>query len=229
MLIQQCFPPLVLSFNNLAIAGFQGSCTQQYYSLVVDQVTYENNNTKMRITMDYTYTINLTNNYVSQWTKVKLSFIVVTTQFSSYAATEKGNFVWAGSSEVNVATTGIVGVYGLGSIFDTSITTTDVATACGYLSGLPNSNSPKFDVNCPVADKMIPHYYIMGFRFAPSATYTLAASATIPNYLSGTGTLQSAQFGTSQVQGFGPLMQLSQYGGALQKIKVVGASDFILM
>lgn len=73
---------------------------------------------------------------------------------------------------------------------------------------------------CPAVDKIIPHYYIMGFRFAPSATYTLAASATIPNYLSATGTLQSAQFGTNQAQGFGPLMQVSQYGGALQKIKI---------
>lgn len=60
----------------------------------------------------------------------------------------------------------------------------------------------------------------MGFRFAPSATYTLAASATIPNYLSATGIIQSTQFGTSQAQGFGPLMQISQYGGALQRIKV---------
>ena len=68
---------LVLINNYLALSGFQGPCSQDYYSLVVDQVYFENLNTKMRFIMDYNYGINSTN-YLSQWTKVKLTWIVVT-------------------------------------------------------------------------------------------------------------------------------------------------------
>lgn len=68
----------------------------------------------------------------------------------------------------------------------------------------PSSSSAKFDSNCPVADRIIPHYYIMGFQFAPG-TQTLGAMAKINSYLT-TDYIQNAVFGTSEAQGWGPLV-----------------------
>lgn len=61
----------------------------------------------------------------------------------------------------------------------------------------------------------------MGFKFDPSAssTYKLAASTLIYNYLT-TNQGNKAVFGTGGAQGYGPLVQISQYGGALKRLKV---------
>ncbi len=89
---------LVIYINNIALAGFQGSCTQTYFSLVVDKVLFENSNTKMKVTMDYDYIINSTLNtrYTSQWTRVKVTFIVISTQFEGYPTTTGSTYIWAG-------------------------------------------------------------------------------------------------------------------------------------
>jgi hypothetical protein len=42
-------------FSAFALAGVQAVSQQKYYSLVVDEVYFENSNTKMRFTMDYLY------------------------------------------------------------------------------------------------------------------------------------------------------------------------------
>ncbi len=175
----------------------------------------------MRFTMDYLY--NVTGQmYQSQWVSVTLSYIVVTSQFESYNTAAGGNYVWAGYSDLIVNVTGNFGTFPQGSIFDTSSSAVDITTnnICGYLGYLPTSNSPIFDINCDgtaANDRIIPHFYIMGLKFIPG-TYELAASATIANYY--TSATPTAQFGTTKATGFGPLIQLNSYGGALAKVKV---------
>lgn len=71
--------------------------------------------------MDYIYNNdNIT--FTSQWTKVKLTYIVVSTDFESFSTTVGGNYVWAGSIQVTVDSSGVKGLYQDGSIFD------DIAT-----------------------------------------------------------------------------------------------------
>lgn len=80
-----------------AIAGFQGSCTQTYFALGVDTVYFENSNTKMKFSMNYVYNDNTTT-YTSQWTRVKLNYLLVSDLFESYKATNYGgNYIWADS------------------------------------------------------------------------------------------------------------------------------------
>ena len=143
-----------------AIAGFQGACSQTHYALTVDQIYFENLNTKMRFTMDYVYD-NLNVTSTTKWTKVKLTYIVVSTDFEDFTAAEGGNYVWAGSIQITVDTTGAKGLYKEGSIF--SDIALDAASTCGYLNGQTNQNTPKFDTNCAANDQIVPHFYIMGF------------------------------------------------------------------
>jgi len=154
---------LVFIYIYLAIAGFQGSCSPKYYALTVDTVIFENFNTKMKFTMDYDYDDG-TNKYTSQWTKVKLTYLLVNDNFESYSGSDGGQFLWAGSASVSVTGDSRTGIFTRGSIFDTSI---DSANACGYLNKLPNSgnpSNPKYDRICALPQEaIIPHYYIMGF------------------------------------------------------------------
>lgn len=57
----------------------------------------------------------------------------------------------------------------------------------------------------------------MGFQFSPS-TATLGAKAQIPNYL--TKTSMDVSWGSSDVTGWGPIVSIDTFGGALKKLKV---------
>jgi hypothetical protein len=67
-------------FSAFAIAGFQGSSNQQFYSLVVDTVTFSNGNTQLNFTMNYLYNNNGIN-FQTSWSTVKLSWLAVSTLF----------------------------------------------------------------------------------------------------------------------------------------------------
>ena len=67
-------------FHAFAIAGFQGASNQQFYSLVVDEVIFSNQNTLMNFTMNYLYNDG-TINYETTWSRVKLSWLAVSTSF----------------------------------------------------------------------------------------------------------------------------------------------------
>jgi hypothetical protein len=93
----QSFIQLLVNLNYYsAIAGFQGSCTQTYFALGVDQVILENSNTKMRFSMNYVYNDGTTT-YTSQWTRVKLNYLLVSDKFLSYSSAGVANYLWAGS------------------------------------------------------------------------------------------------------------------------------------
>lgn len=160
----------------------------------------------MKFSVNYVYNDNVTT-YTSQWTRVKLNYLLVSDLFEYYkTGTYGGNYIWTDSVEFTVTKGGVYGIWGPGSIFQN---TSDIdAATCGYLNLAPSASAAKFDISCPssggVTDAIIPHYYIMGFQFAPG-TYTLGAMAKINNYLSSIS-VSPAVFGTSDAQGWGPLV-----------------------
>lgn len=172
--------------------------------------------------MDYEYDDG-TNKSVSQWTKVKLTYLLVSDSFEGFSSVNGGQFLWAGSAAISVTGDAKVGLFPAGSVFEPQIDSPD---SCGYLNKLPNSgnpSSPKFDINCvnPLNDVIIPHYYIMGFEFA-SGTYTLGAVARITDYLNqaGGGAGQNrAIFGNSAATQYGPIVEIMQLGG-VKRLKV---------
>lgn len=131
--------------------------------------------------MDYEYDDG-TNKYTSQWTKVKLTYLLVNDNFEAYTGNDGGQFLWAGSASLTVTGDSRTGLFSRGSVFQPTINS---ANTCGYLNKLPNSgnpSNPKFDILCTLPnDLIIPHYYIMGFEFA-SSTYTIGASVKLPDY-----------------------------------------------
>lgn len=93
------------------------------------------------------------------------------------------------------------------------------STSCGYLSKSANNLYPKFDTVCsPATDQIVAHYYIMGFKFNPiNSTTKLAVSALFTDYAANGN---KAIFSSSAAAGYGPLVSLNNYGGALKRIKV---------
>ncbi len=167
--------------------------------------------------MNYALNDGSANPFVTQWTRVKLNYLLISDKFNSYPTGSSplgANYVWAGSVEITPNKSGDYGLWGPGSIFSTDAVETG---SCGYLSAAASTSTAKFDQICPNTDLMIPHYYIMGFQFSPSSV-TLAAKAQIPNYL--TNANVKAIFGSTDATGYGPIVRIDTFGGALKKLKV---------
>ena len=125
--------------------------------------------------------------------------------------------MWVGSADISVNNSGTVALFGQSSIFiDLG---SDLSTSsCGYLSKSANNLYPKFDTVCASTDQIVAHYYIMGFKFNPiNSTNKLAVSALFTDY---TTNGNKAIFSTSAAVGYGPLVSVNNYGGALKRIKV---------
>jgi hypothetical protein len=188
---------------------------------MVDQVIFENANTKMRFTMNYQYS-NGAISYNTQWTRVKLTYLLVSELFQSYISTYGGNFLWAGSVTYTVTNSGPYGVFGNNSIFANAPSSIVTGATCGYLNLMTNTTGNKFQTTCPAGDKIKPHYYIMGFMFAPGAN-TLAAMAQISDYTNAAGGGSGQNYlisGSGGAQGYGPVVLVDQFGGSLYKIKI---------
>lgn len=200
------------------MAGLQGASGQTFYSMVVDRITFSNGNSQMSFTMDYTYNQNGIN-YQTTWTKIKLSYVVVSTQFETVGPT-LGNYVWAGSIGLNVPVTGLTGANMPNSIFK-FVTGDDTSTDCGYI----NSSPPRFDISCAgntATQGFVTHLYIMGFKFSPAGAYALGASALRNAGGQTTADLDEArQILTSTAAALnGPQMVIDSFGGQLKYIKI---------
>lgn len=164
-----------------AIAGFQASTGQKFYSLVVDSVLFSNGNTIMTFNMDYTWAASgLT--YTTTWTKIKLSYVVVSTSLittgtiikTPTASTLYGNYIYAGSVGINLA--GDIAYNGIISATTFLQSATDIASAeCGYMV-----NEGVVDLTCAGANaaksRFLSHFYVMGFKYDPASTNVIAAS-----------------------------------------------------
>jgi len=165
-------------FSTFAIAGFQGSSSQQYFSLIVDQVIFSNGNTQMNFTMNYN---NPTGTFATTWSSIKLSWLAVSTSFETVYGNPYGNYLWAGSVGMAAPfTNNIAGPVMTNSIWsqipDSFNDDAGADNRCGYI----NTSPPYYDLDCPntVNEKFVLHTYIMGFQFNPvGGSYTLAASA----------------------------------------------------
>ena len=81
-----------------AIAGFETSCAQSYFSLMVDIVEFQNENTRMRVVIDFR---DPAGTALTVWTKVKLTYLVASsTRFE--AAPGNTATIWATNAEVDL-------------------------------------------------------------------------------------------------------------------------------
>lgn len=163
-------------FSAFAIAGIQASSTQQYYSLIVDQVIFGNGNTLMNITMVYT---NPTGTFQTTWSRIKLSWVAISTAFPTIVGAG-GSYAWAGSVGMSYPfTNGISGPVMVNSLWAQQTAAMAGDAPCGYVNPTTAGGLPAFDMGCAGFNsaKFVTHLYIMGFQFNPTGgSYTLAAS-----------------------------------------------------
>jgi hypothetical protein len=149
----------------VAIAGFEVQCASQAYSLIVDIVEPQKENTMLKIVVDFRSQDQV---YFTTWTKVKLSYLVTSAQryVSGVASTA---YIWATSQYIDLSTKGSVD----DAIFNDEIFSGSLPDGCGltYDNGLKKY---QFRTRCdelgggphPANDVAI-HAYIMGFQYVP--------------------------------------------------------------
>lgn len=81
----------------VAIAGFETSCSQKFYSLVVDIVEPQSENTRLRMVIDFR---NKNADTLTTWTRVKLSYLVTSAQRIS--TNIPNAYIWATSQSVDL-------------------------------------------------------------------------------------------------------------------------------
>ena len=71
--LAQFYPTDVLGYG-FSLTGFQTSCSNTYYTLIVDKIAFENENTRMRVVVNFR---NPGDGSITLWTMVSFSYIVV--------------------------------------------------------------------------------------------------------------------------------------------------------
>lgn len=152
----------------VAIAGFETSCSQTYYSLVVDIVEPQSDNTKLKLVIDFR---NKNQSVLTTWTKVKLSYLVASAQ--RFPTGQDSAYVWATSQYVDL-TSAITGAIFTDPIFSgADAATIDTKSKCGlkydtaekkYYWGSMCGDASAID------NDVVIHSYIMGFQYEPSST-----------------------------------------------------------
>jgi len=60
--------------HGFSLTGFQTSCSNSYYTLIIDKIAFENENTRMRVVVNFR---NPGDGSITLWTMVSFSYIVV--------------------------------------------------------------------------------------------------------------------------------------------------------
>lgn len=109
----------------------------------------------MNVFLDY---FNSVRTEKTQWTRIKLTYIVVSPQFEgiSTGGYAGNSYVWANS--VTLTPPQNDDPVDSNTLFSHPNTTPN---ECGYIDSFP----PIFGTNCPADAKVIFHYYIMGFKY----------------------------------------------------------------
>ena len=156
-----------------ALNGFQTLCDQSYYTLVIDKVEFQNQNTRMRIVVDFR---NPADSVITSWTLVSFSYIVVSRNLNGAYSD-----IWATVAERFISADYIGSIDGTGFTFGVN-----PSTECSIYKDPHfnfNDNGLLCQSNVPInaavsGGELVIHAYIMGFRWnsARSTTEYLAVS-----------------------------------------------------
>ena len=158
----------------VAIAGFETSCSQTFFSLVVDIVEPQSDNTKLKLVIDFR---NKAQTVLTTWTKVKLSYLVASAQRYPPGVTPQAAYIWATSQYVELTADLTNTAIMTDPIFTgTSFSDIEGRSNCGlrydtsskkYVWGsLCDGNTGDSTVDFDVAI----HTYIMGFQYEPTVS-----------------------------------------------------------
>ena len=178
----------VLGFA-FALTAFDGPCGQPYYTLVIDKVEFQNDNTRMRVVVNYRSTIIGVPQVLTRWTKVSYTYIVVSRTFSGAYSDIWANTVEVQGAELAAANTAPVAV-DLNALIFTSTPIGPSATCTAYVDpnfAFQSGTGTCSALNIPLAPtntaggRLIIHAYIMGFGWDPSRSTDRILAASVFN------------------------------------------------
>ena len=128
----------------------------------------------MSFTMNYA---NPDGSFQSTWSRVKLSWVAVSTSFETVDGQAFGNYIWATSIGLSKTafSNHVTQAQMVNSPFSRQTAAMSGDAGCGYI----NTSPPAFDTACPGGNdyRFMTHLYIMGFKFNPAGgNFHLAAS-----------------------------------------------------
>ena len=148
-----------------ALAGFQASCSQSFYSLSIFKVTFENQNTRMRVVVDFR---NPGDGAITTWNLVTYTYIVVSRTLNGAYSD-----IWASVAEIdNPSNNVLAAIDSIASGFQANL---GALTSCAAFVD-PNYAFSTTDATCNdliargaggTNGNMVIHAYIMGFRYNP--------------------------------------------------------------
>ena len=178
----------VLGFA-FALTAFDGPCGQPYYTLVIDKVEFQNDNTRMRVVVNYRSTIIGVPQVLTRWTKVSYTYIVVSRTFSGAYSDIWANTVEVQGAELAAANTAPVAV-DLNALIFTQAAITAPATCTAYVDpnfafqsgiGTCSAGSITLAPTNTAGGRLIIHAYIMGFGWDPSRSTDRILAASVFN------------------------------------------------
>ena len=150
-----------------ALTGFESTCTQSYYTLVVHKVSFENQNTRMRIVVDFR---NPQDGLITTWTIVSFTYIVVSRTMSG-AYTN----IWATVAEIeNPNDNTLAAIDAIGAGYQVAPTTCQVFTdpTVSFLQSGTCDKTSAAAADGTLGGDLVVHAYIMGFRWNPDQGVT---------------------------------------------------------
>jgi hypothetical protein len=176
------FQPVDVLGYAFALSGFQTNCGQSYYTLIIDKVTFENQNTRMRIVVNFR---NTNDGTITKWTLVTFTYIVVSRNLNGAYSD-----IWASTASHTLTATITAPIDTLGAEYqstksagdcrtyvDPGITVDEAAAAC---AGTVATN-----VDPLLGGNLIIHAYIMGFQWNSNKSTTNFLAASVFNTLGG--------------------------------------------
>ena len=158
-----------------SLTGFQTSCTNPYYTLIIDKVAFENQNTRMRIVVNFR---NPGDGTITLWNLVSFSYIVVSRNFAGTYSD-----IWASVGEYLNPVDGVATAFDrVGIIYQAQATATtncQIYTDPQYNFGTTCNAATTIAAGSVLGGKKIIHAYIMGFMWNPQKTTTQYLSGGI--------------------------------------------------
>ena len=145
-----------------SLTGFQTTCGNAFYTLIIDKVNFENQNKRMRIVVNFR---NPADGTVTRWDMVSFTYIVVSRNFDGTYSN-----IWATIAETTATTAGITAAIDtLGAAYRTAKTGCNIYTDPNYQyhDGTCGTGTP---VTGARGGDAVIHPYIMGFMYTSAKT-----------------------------------------------------------
>jgi hypothetical protein len=215
-----------------ALSAFQTSCGQSYYTLVVDKVDFENQNTRMRLTINFLNPSTFgTSTTLTKWNIVTFTYIVVSRNFNG-AYTN----IWATTAEAAISAdiNPPALIDKIASAFNSPLSGCYTYVDPNYLFN-PSACLPNHPWSSTAANGgiQIVHAYIMGFQWNSISSTTAFLGAGVFSNNPTAASFDSSQAEVVGSNSFnwniqtnlgtvpeGPSVYVNSQNGALQYIKV---------